>query len=633
MDDSLRLLVAYWGVMYRLTTRSGVTQIHYHRGLRLTQNLASQLRSYDLQSRITQLESKARSPVSTRFSVVIDASVLCSSSLPNVKAWLEERAATVLIPKKTLEVLDQRKNGYLPLNMNARGAISYIEWVRSNNTRADLPNPGKLIIQHSDESTPWKTCQSHLVEQPSTEELNLINNATMKETEMGSKPAHTGCPGFVRPLIQCAIWRKSKEESRDWWMVTEDRLVGIWCKAYGIRCLSPAEVEQEYRQRLRERRARATGAETETATPASNQRGTSTEISAPGKTSSVPVAANGQEGPSKISMTTPSPSQSAPTTHTAAVAPPLAGGNNIWSDSNSGWNDNMALQSGFLQQEHPGGMGLGFPPMPPSHMMNHSYSAYGQFGPPQNFPVYPNMPGMDPFTGMDYSIGPWDPYDPYQNGNYNYGNQSNAYSNQGYPQHSGSNQPRSVADAGPPLSQGTNSLTGTPAQDSVPSFEEGIRTGASNAGHVTDTNDFSHFDSFDFLDEGDVVDNDDIKSVERQLKEVLRMGGQEDSNTEPTGEATEPTAASIPVSTPNKPPKQRRANTAPSKTSNNSNPTSGTPTRKSRGGEPRSANRNRANMETRGTPTSRGTPGKKRNAQRPIDPDFVKRGEGVLWTP
>lgn len=559
--------------------------------------------------------------------------MLCSSSLPNVKVWLEERAATVLIPKKTLEVLDQRKNGYLPLNMNARGAINYIEWVRSNNSRADHPNPGKLIIQHNEESTPWKTCQSHLVEQPSTEELNLINNATMKETEMGSKPAYTGCPGNVKPLIQCAIWRKLKEGSRDWWVVTEDPLVGIWCKAYGIRCLSPAEVEQEYRQRVRERRARAAGAET--ATPAASQRGTSTDISVPAKSSSAPETANGREGASKIPVTAPSPSQAAPTTHTAAVAPPLAGGNNIWSDSNSGWNDNMALQSGFLQQEPPGGMGmgLGFPPMPPSHMMNHSYSAYGQFGPSPNFPVYPNMPGVDPFTGMDYSVGPWDPYDPYQNVNFSYGNHGNAYTTQGYPPTTGFSQPGNVPDVGPPLRQGTNSLTGTPAQDSVQSFGDIIRTGASNSGHVTDTNDFSHFDSFDFLDEGDVVDNDDIKSVERQLKEVLRVGDHRGSKDEATSETTEPTAAPMPVTTPNKPPKQRRANTAPTKTTHNSNPASSTPTRKSRGGEPRSANRNRANMEARGTPTSRGTPGKKRNTQRPVDPDFVKRGEGVLWTP
>lgn len=553
---------------------------------------------------------------------------MCSSSLPNVKTWLEERAATILIPKKTLEVLDQRKNGFLPLNMNARGAISYIEWVRSNNTRADHPNPGKLIIQHNDEFMPWKMCQSHLVEQPSPEELNLINNATMKETEMGSKNSNTECPGSVKPFIRCAIWRKSTEESRNWWVVTEDPLVSIWCRAYGIRSLSPAEVEQEYRQRVRERRVRAAGAET--ITQPVNQRGTSTNIPVSAKVSSTSAGGNGHDGPSKVVLPTNSPQQPPPTAHTA-VAPPLAGGNNIWSDSNSGWND-MALQSGFLQQEPAGGVGLGFPPVPPSHMMNHNYSAYGQFGPPQNFPVYPNMPGVDPFTGMDYSIGPWDPYDPYYNSNYNYGN--HAYPSQGYTHQTGFGQSKNAPDTGPTLSQGTNSLTGTPAQNSTPEFGEDIRTVTSNCGQA-DTNDFSHFNSFDFLDEGDVAETDDVKSVERQLKEVLRVEGYDGIN-ETAGGATssgaaEPTTASISTTTPNKPPKQRRANTAPSKTTKNSNSTSGTPTRKSRG-EPRSANRSRANMD-RGTPSSHGTPGKKRNAQRPSDPDFVKRGEGVLWTP
>lgn len=526
--------------------------------------------------------------MSTRFSLVLDASVLCSSNLSNVKAWLEERAATILVPKKTLEVLDQRKNGYLPLNMNARAAINYIEWVRSNNNRAEHPNPGKLIIQHNDEATSWKACQSYLVAQPSVEELNLINNASMKETEMGSKGPHSGCPGNVRPFIQCAVWRKSKEESRDWWVVTEDPLVGVWCKAYGIRFLSPAEVEQEYRQRVRERRARAAGTQSEKpAADLPGRRGTSTDIPAP----SDQIQARVEDAPS------PQPAPSAPT----AVAPPLAGGNNIWSDSNSGWNDSMAMHSGFLQQEAPGAMGLGFPPMPPTHMMNHTYSPYGNFGPPppQNYPVYPNMPGVDPFTGMDYSVGPWDPYDPYQNGNYNYGN-----TYQGYPNQPPYNQPRNAPD-NPSLGQA--------------SFGEDVA--AVNSGHATDNNDFSHFDSFDFLDEGEVDGVDDIKSVERQLKEVLRVS---DGNTEPV-------TTTIPATTPNKPPKQRRAHTAPSKTNTNNNSNHTTPTRKPRG-EPRSTNKSRG-TETRGTPNSRGTPGKKRNSQRPIDPDFVKRGEGVLWTP
>ncbi|KAG5354846.1 hypothetical protein CJU89_6644 [Yarrowia sp. B02] len=500
-------------------TSRDISGFEEHNAQSRRKNLASQLRSYDLQSRITQLESKSRS-LSTRFSLLVDASVLCSSNLPNVKAWLEERAATILVPKKTLEVLDQRKNGYLPVNMNARSAISYIEWVRAN--RADHPNPGKLIIQHNDESTNWKACQAHLVELPSAEELNLINNATMKETEMGSKGPQTTCPASVRPFIQCAIWRREKEESRDWWVVTEDPLTSLWCKAYGIRCLSPAEVEQEYRQRVRERRARA-GEQAQV-----SQRGTNTEIPKPGE---IQTATNATRTVPAATPTTPVPS---------AVAPPLTG-NNIWSDSNSGWNDNM--QSGFLQEQT-------FPPMPPAHMMNHNYSAYGQF---QNFPVYPNMPGVDPFTGMGYSIGPWDPYDPYHN-NYNYGNQPQMFS-QPQPQ----------------------SSMGTPAEE--------------------EPNDFSHFDSFDFLDEGDPAD--DIKSVEKQLKEVLKV-------------------ADEPVTTPNKPVKPKKAHTAPPKT-NSTNSNNGTPTKKSR--EPRSANR----------PQPKRTPGKKRN--RPVDPDFVKRGEGVLWTP
>ncbi|KAG5371735.1 hypothetical protein CJU90_1796 [Yarrowia sp. C11] len=461
----------------------------------------------------------------------------------------------------------------------------------------------------------------------------------MKETEMGTKTSKTGCPTWVQPFIQCAIWRKCKEESRDWWFVTEDPLVSIWCKAYGVRCLSPAEVEQEYRQRVRERRARAAGEEG--ATVASGRRGTSTDIGVPGKASSAEVMGNGNGSTSKGVFPGPSSHQPAPTAPTAptvptapsaptAVAPPLAASNNIWSDSNSGWNDSIALQSGFLHQD-PSGVGLGFPPMPPTHMMNHNYSAYGQFGPPQNYPVYPNMPGVDPFTGMDYSIGPWDPYDPYQNGNYNYGSQDNFYPAPGYGHQVGYNQPGITPDT-PNLSQGKGSLTDSPAKDMTSGFEEETRTGASNHGHTADMNDFSHFDSFDFLDEGDVADPDDIKNVEKRLKEVLRVGTPASSNNSTSG-TSKPLMAPNQTTTPNRPPKQRRAHTAPPKSTNNSTSASATPTRKSRGGEPRSANRPRPNMEARGTPSSRGMSGKKRNGQRPVDPDFVKRGEGVLWTP